>query len=71
MHAVNPRYIPRNYLAQEAIQDAAQGDLARLRTLQAVLARPYDDQPAHAALSARRPAWADHVPGCAMLSCSS
>ncbi len=71
MHAVNPRYIPRNYLAQEAIQDAAQGDLTRLRTLQAVLARPYDDQPAHAPLAARRPAWADHVPGCAMLSCSS
>jgi uncharacterized protein YdiU (UPF0061 family) len=71
MHAVNPKYLPRNYLAQEAIQDAARGDLGRLRTLQAVLARPYDDQPAHDALAARRPDWARHVPGCAMLSCSS
>jgi uncharacterized protein YdiU (UPF0061 family) len=71
MRRSNPRYLPRNYLAQLAIDRAEQGDLSMLRELLQVLRRPYDDQPEHAALAARRPEWARQRAGCSMLSCSS
>jgi uncharacterized protein YdiU (UPF0061 family) len=71
MRRVNPKYVPRNYLAQLAIDDTEQGDSASLSTLIKALRRPYDDQPEHEHLAARRPDWAMDKPGCSMLSCSS
>src|SRR6185369_10291887 len=71
MNAANPKYVFRNYLAQQAIDALAAGDAAPLERLMKVLQQPYDEQPEHHELAARRPEWARHKAGCSALSCSS
>ena len=71
MNAANPKYVLRNYLAQQAIDALARGDASVMERLMKVLQRPYDEQPEHEELSARRPEWARYKPGCSALSCSS
>ena len=67
MHAVNPKYLLRNYLAQEAISAAEQGDYGPVRELHAVLSRPFDEQPGFERYAQRPPEWGKHLE----ISCSS
>lgn len=67
MHSVNPKYILRNYLAQQAIEAAEQGDYGPVRELHAVLSRPFDEQPDMQRYAERPPQWGKHLE----ISCSS
>lgn len=68
---VSPKFVPRNYLAQLAIDAAEKGDNSVLLELLEVFRNPYDDQPRFARYAEKRPDWAREKAGCSMLSCSS
>lgn len=67
MDRVNPVYVLRNHLAQQAIERAQAGDDSEVRRLLKVLERPYDEQPGMAAYAAPPPEGAPRLE----VSCSS
>lgn len=67
MRGVNPKYILRNYLAQQVIMEAANGDYGPMKELIAVLEKPFDEQPEFEHYAALPPEWGKHL----NISCSS
>lgn len=67
MHSVNPLYMLRNYLIQEVIDEAEDGNYAPLHKLYQVLSNPFSEQEGCATYAERPPQWGKHL----ALSCSS
>ncbi|QDQ26118.1 YdiU family protein [Chitinimonas arctica] len=67
MQAVNPKYILRQHLAEQAIRQAQQGDYAVLERLREILSRPFDEQMESDEYAQLPPDWAAGL----SVSCSS
>ena len=69
MQESNPRFILRNYLLHQAIEDLEKGDDTLFVKLQQAMKEPYSTN--HDEFFQKRPSWATQKAGCSMLSCSS
>jgi serine/tyrosine/threonine adenylyltransferase len=69
MKEANPRFILRNYLLHQAIEELEKGDETLFVKLQAAMKEPYSDK--YDEFFQKRPSWATQKAGCSMLSCSS
>ena len=69
MESNNPRFILRNYLTQQVIDQAEQGDYSMLDQVSEWIQSPYTTQ--NSEYEKIRPRWASAKPGCTMLTCSS
>ena len=67
MLKTNPKYLLRNYLAEQVIAQAQDGQFGPLQTLQQLLARPFDEHPGFDAYAGFPPDWAADI----SISCSS
>ena len=67
MNAVNPKFILRNHLAENAIRLAKEKDFSEVERLAQVLRHPFDEQPEFEAYAGLPPDWASDLE----VSCSS
>jgi len=67
MRHVNPKYVLRNYLAENAIRAARERDYSEIARLHAVMRAPFDEHPGNDGYAAPPPAWAMEL----SVSCSS
>ena len=67
MNRVNPLYVLRNHLAEEAIRAAKTGDVGEIDTLMKLLRAPFTAQPGYERYAGLPPDWA----GSLEVSCSS
>jgi uncharacterized protein YdiU (UPF0061 family) len=69
MRANNPRFVLRNYLLHQAIEELEKGNDQLFIQLKAAIRQPYST--AHDQFFKLRPEWAGDQPGSSTLSCSS
>ena len=67
MKQVNPKFILRNYLAQQTIEQAEQGNYKPIEELLSVLESPYDEHPEYEHFAVAPPDWGKKLE----ISCSS
>lgn len=67
MKQINPKFILRNYLAQQAIEQAEQDNYQELENLMAVLVAPFDEHPKFETYAKAPPEWGKKLE----ISCSS
>lgn len=67
MLGVNPLYVLRNHIAQQAIEAAEKGDFSEVQRQFELLSHPFEAQPGYEAYAATPPAGAPHLE----VSCSS
>lgn len=67
MLATNPKYVLRNWVAQDVIQNAETRNVALVDEVRRVLERPFEEHPAMERYAAKPPAWAREI----VVSCSS
>jgi len=67
MDRVNPKYVLRNYLAQQAIEKAQEQDFSEIDRLFGLLQHPFSDHPGMDSYAAAPPNWGKHI----AVSCSS
>ncbi len=70
MNLTNPKFVLRNYLAQDAITKATaarQRDFTEIERLLELLRRPFDEQPGMERYAAAPPEWGRRI----AVSCSS
>lgn len=67
MNQINPKFILRNHLAQQAIEKAEQHDFSEVSKLLDILSHPFDEQEENAHYAQEAPAWANQL----SISCSS
>jgi uncharacterized protein YdiU (UPF0061 family) len=69
MQKANPRFILRNYLLHQAIEELEKGNDVLFLKLEKAMKDPYSTS--HDEFFKKRPDWATSKAGCSMLSCSS
>ncbi|HSJ66023.1 MAG TPA: YdiU family protein, partial [Anditalea sp.] len=69
MKAANPRFILRNYLLHQAIEELEKGSSTLFNELHEAIKEPYSNK--FDKFFSKRPDWASKKAGCSMLSCSS
>jgi uncharacterized protein YdiU (UPF0061 family) len=67
MNQVNPKFILRNYMAQEAIEAAQNNNFSALETLIIILSKPFEEHEEFQNFANKSPAWAKDLE----ISCSS
>ena len=67
MLLVNPKYVLRNHLGEQAIQSAKGGDFSQIQILLKILSSPFNEHPEYQSYAELPPEWASSI----SISCSS
>jgi uncharacterized protein YdiU (UPF0061 family) len=67
MNNTNPKFILRNYMAQEVIEAAEESNYLELETLIKIITNPFEEHEDFQSFAERSPEWAKDIE----ISCSS
>ena len=67
MNHTNPKFILRNYMAQQVIEAAEESDYSKLETLIKIITNPFEEHEDFRSFAEKSPEWAKNI----VVSCSS